>query len=73
MRRRNLAHLMGEAAGEHDRPVAIERGRPLFDVGDVAPDRARQQARRRVVDRAFARIDDLRRVRGADQVPKIVR
>ena len=73
MRRRNLAHVMGEAAGEHDRTVAVERGRPSLDVGDVAPHRARQQARRRVVDRALARIDDLRRLRGADQGPEIVR
>jgi hypothetical protein len=55
-----------EAAGEHDRPVGVELGRPVFDAGDVAPVCAGKNAGRGIVDLAPARIEDLRRAAGAE-------
>ena len=64
--RGGLAHLVPGLQASTTGRAASSVAAPAVSVA-VAPDRRRQQAGRRVVDFAAAHVEQLRRLRGADQ------
>src|ERR1019366_6349094 len=73
LRGRRLAHFVTGLAGGHDRPGAIEIGRPRLRLAGIAPERALQQLRRLLISVAPPHVDELRLRRRRDRIPEIFR
>ena len=68
-----LAQFLAGLAGNDDRALLVERRHPARKFGRLLPVTGWQQSRRGVVDVAPPHVDELRRIRRADQVPEFCR
>src|SRR5665213_920889 len=68
-----LAEFFARLAGNDDRPGTVERRTPAAEFRRLLPNRGGQHARCRFINIAPPHIDELRRIRRADQVPEIFR